>query len=168
MFNVGERVLDKNGKIYLIESEELKDFGVGPSSFLVLRPVYEYDFSENYRCYIPKDRSENLLYHLMDKDDAIQLIDSIPQLEILPESTPRERKALFQTYIATADRTSICRAIKTLMHYKEERKAIAKPFSDFDNRLLYSLINLLSDEMSISLSIPRNEVDQFISNRINK
>lgn len=166
MYNIGDKVIDKNGRIFSIESVENKDFGKGPEPYFVLSPSFDYDFNPGYHAYIPQSKADVLLRHILSKDEAIALIDSFPSLDTYSEVSPRERKIYFTKVIASGDRTDILRVIKTLNLYKEERMRDNKPFSDFDRRLLQSLKKLLDNEFSLALSIPVDEVNSFISNRI--
>jgi RNA polymerase-interacting CarD/CdnL/TRCF family regulator len=101
----------------------------------------------------------------MNKEEALELIDSFERLETYPDVSPRERKVYFTKVIASGDRFDLLRVIKTLSEYREERLRENKPFSDFDKRLLQNLTMLLNHEISLALSIPVSEVSYFIANR---
>lgn len=165
-YQVGDKALDKRGRIFQVESIQVKDFGMGELPYLVMKPFFPYDFSEDYRFYVPQDKSETILIPLLDETEANQLIDEIPSLEPFPESTPRERKMQFQNVLASGSRKDICRAIKTLVLYRNRRKLANKPFSDFDNRLLASLRVMLENEMSLALTIQPSQLNDYIHERI--
>ena len=165
MYRIGDNVLDKNGKVFTIDAVEDKDFGKGPEPYFVLTPYFPYDFNPGYHAYVPQAKSASLLRPIMDKEEALALIDSFSTLETYPDVSPRERKMYFTKVVASGDRKDVCRVIKTLQEYREERMKDNKPFSDFDKRLLSNLKTLLYDEISLSLSIPESEVSNFISER---
>ena len=165
MYRIGDKVLDKNGKVFTIDAVENKDLGHGPEPYFVLTPYFPYDFNKGYHAYIPEAKADTLLRPIMDKEEALALIDSFESLETYPDVSPRERKMYFTKVVASGDRKDVCRVIKTLMEYREERMKNNKPFSDFDKRLLNNLTTLLYDEMSLSLSIPTSEVSNFITKR---
>lgn len=165
MYTLGDKVLDKSGKIFVIESQVEKDFGGGNEPYFVLKPLFPYDFNPDYHSYIPVKKADTLLRRLLTKEEALQLIDSIDSLETYPDVSPRERKVYFTKVVSSGDRVDVMRVIKTLFEYREERLKKNKPFSDFDKRLLDSLTNLVNSEFSLALSIPVSEVSSFISNR---
>jgi CarD family transcriptional regulator len=165
MFKLGDKVIDKSGKIFEIENIEDKDFGAGPEPYFVLKPFFDYDFNPGYHAYIPVSRADVLLRPIMNKEEALELIDSFERLETYPDVSPRERKVYFTKVIASGDRFDLLRVIKTLSEYREERLRENKPFSDFDKRLLQNLTMLLNHEISLALSIPVSEVSYFIANR---
>ncbi len=103
----------------------------------------------------------------MNREEALELIDSLESLESFSNVNPRERKVYFQNVVSKGNRSEICRVIKTLTEYREERKKENKPFSDFDQRLLASLQALFDDEISLALNIPTKDVNSFIKNRVN-
>ncbi|MFA6624254.1 MAG: hypothetical protein WCS80_00620 [Bacilli bacterium] len=165
--NINDKVIDRNGRIFKIESLVNKDFGNGPTPYFVLCPMFSYDFNPGYRCFVPSDKADNILRPIMNREEALELIDSLESLESFSNVNPRERKVYFQNVVSKGNRSEICRVIKTLTEYREERKKENKPFSDFDQRLLASLQALFDDEISLALNIPTKDVNSFIKNRVN-
>lgn len=165
MYKIGDKVIDRNGKVFSIETVEDKDFGNGPEPYFVLSPYFQYDFNPGFRTYVPEAKSDTLLRPVMDRQEALSLIDSFDTLETYPDVSPRERKMYFTKVIASGDRTDICRVIKTLVEYREERLKDNKPFSDFDKHLLSNLTTLIGDEISLALEISPSEVNDFIAER---
>jgi len=165
MFQVGDKVLDRNGKVFLIESLQELDFGSGPQSYFITKPYFSYDFNPDYKAYVPVDRSESILRPILSKEEALALIDSFSEMEIYPEISPRERKNFFAKILVKGDRNEICRIVKSLVHYRKQRIAENKPFSDYDSKMLRELVRLFHFEFSVSLGIPYSDVEQFIYRR---
>ncbi|MDY3265541.1 MAG: hypothetical protein SOX21_03775 [Candidatus Enterosoma sp.] len=165
MFKIGDKVLDRNGRIFLIECSEMKDFGNGDAPYFVLKPCFRYDFNDGYRTYVPEDRSASLLRPVMEREEALEIIDSLPSLETFPEVNPRERKNFFAKVVSSGNRTDICKVIKTLLAYRQERLRRNKQFSDFDRRLLNSLILLFTNEISVALEMEPESVLPFVKER---
>lgn len=164
-YQIGDKAIDRNGRIFEVESIAEKDFGSGPQPFLVMKPCFQYEYSSDYRFYVPQDNASNILHAVMSPDECNRLIDGLAALELYPETTPRERKMQFQNIVASGNRKDICRVIKSLAAYKKKRLQIKKTFSDFDNRLLQSLKTMLKDEISLALSIPVDRVFPYIEDR---
>lgn len=162
MFGIGSQAIDKRGRIFKIVAQEDKDFGSGLLPYFVLTPCFAYDFTPGYQCYIPVDKAESLLRPLLTKEEAMALLSQVPSLTPLSTIGPHERKTQFQNIISSGNRLDILRVIRTLLAYREERRKLNKPFSDFDTRLLKNLTSLLCDEMSIVFDIPAEEVPSFV------
>ncbi len=165
MFQIGDKVLDKNGKIFVIDHVEDKDFGVGVQPYFIMKPCFPYDFNAGYVSFVPTDKADNLLRPIMNEEEAMRLIDSFKEMEVYPEVNPRERKNFYSKIVANGNRDEICRVIKSLIVYRQERLNSGKPFSDFDRRLLESLTLLLKNELSISLHMPIADVFPFVYQR---
>lgn len=165
MFQIGDKILDKNGHIFSIDHIENKNFGAGDVAYFVMKPCFPYDFNSGYVSYVPVDKSDVLLRPIMNKEEALSLIDSFKTLEVYPEVNPRERKMFFTKVISGGNREEICRIIKTLVLYRKERMKNNKPFSDYDRRLLDSLTQLLQSEISIVLNIPVSDVFPLVFRR---
>ncbi|MDY6064257.1 MAG: hypothetical protein SPI51_04585, partial [Candidatus Enterosoma sp.] len=126
---------------------------------------FRYDFNDGYRTYVPEDRSASLLRPVMEREEALEIIDSLPSLETFPEVNPRERKNFFTKVVSSGNRTDICKVIKTLLAYRQERLRRNKQFSDFDRRLLNSLILLFTNEISVALEMEPESVLLFVKER---
>lgn len=168
MFSLDEKVMDKSGKIFNIESIEEMDFGCGSEPYFVLKPSFDYGLNKGYLAYIPVSKSDNLLKKIVSREEALALIDAFISLEPYPEVSPRERKNFYAKVISSGNRTDILRVIKSLLKYKEDREKIHKPFSEFDKKLLQSLTSMIDNEFSLALSISPDEVSRFVSNRISR
>ena len=164
-YRIGDKAIDRNGYIFEVERVEEKDFGNGPSSFLVMKPYFPYDYSKDYRMYVPMESQDQILRSVMTREQALDLIDRMKDLSSFPETNPRERKLRFQSIINSGDRREIFRVIKSLIEYRNKRKKINKPFSDFDTRLLKNLETMVVNEMSVALQIPPSSVADFVKER---
>ncbi|HIU70338.1 MAG TPA: hypothetical protein IAC60_01970 [Candidatus Enterosoma merdigallinarum] len=165
MFSIGDRAIDKRGRIFKIEETMDKDFGDGPAPYFVMTPCFPYDFNQGYQCFIPVDKADSLLRPLLTRKEAEALLAEIKDIPVLRDIGPHERKARFQNIIASGDRHDILQVIVTLIDYREERKSLNKPFSDFDSRLLKTLTSLFKDEMSIVFDMPPEKVAPYIEEK---
>ncbi len=165
MFSIGDRAIDKSGKIFRIDCVVDKDFGQGPTPYFAMSPCFPYDFNPGYQCFIPVDRADVLLRPLMNREEADKLLLEIKNIPVLKDIGPHERKAKFQAIVATGNRRDILQVILTLLDYRTERRKLNKPFSDFDNRLLKTLTSFFQDEMSIVFGMTQDEVAHYIETK---
>lgn len=101
----------------------------------------------------------------MSREAADNLLLEIKSIPIIKDIGPHERKAKFQAIVSTGNRKDILQVILTLLAYRNERRKLNKPFSDFDNRLLKNLTTLFQDEMSIVFDMTPEEVAQYIETK---
>ena len=165
MFSIGDKAIDKSGKIFRIDCVVDKDFGQGPTPYFAMSPCFPYDFNPGYQCFIPVDRADVLLRPLMSREAADNLLLEIKSIPIIKDIGPHERKAKFQAIVSTGNRKDILQVILTLLAYRNERRKLNKPFLDFDNRLLKNLTTLFQDEMSIVFDMTPEEVAQYIETK---
>lgn len=168
MYSIGDRAIDKRGRIFTIAKTTEKDFGKGPEPYFILEPCFPYDFNPGYQCFIPVARSEDLLKPLLTPREALDLLSQVKDISLIEGISPHERKITFQNIVSSGDRKEILRVILTLIAYRAERRRLNKPFSDFDNRLLKSLSSLFRDEMSIVFDMDPQDVVSFVEDKAGK
>ena len=166
MYTVGDKVLDSQGYIFVVESIEEKDFGNGPENYLVLAPCFAYDFNAGFKKFVPESKADTALNCILTEDQAIALIDGLKNIKPFDEITPHERKNFFQSILVHSDRETVCRIIKTLVISKQTRLALHKSVSDYDQRLLKNLLNRLELELSISLNQPKEQVASVVEQNL--
>lgn len=165
-YGIGDKALNKAGRIFIVEAIQDKDFGSGPAPYLIMKPCFKYDFTEDFRLFVPMSNAQNILIPLMTRHQANALIDEIPNLEPYPEASPRERKMQCQNVISTGDRRMALRIIKSLVIYRQKRQEAKKAFSDFDSRLLDSMVTMLDDEIAVVFDISATDARSYLENKI--
>ena len=160
MFTIGQKVVDQNGKVFVVESVLDKDFGSGRGRYLSLRPCFESDSC--YRSYVPSENANELIRNIRTKEEAENLRKSYPEMETICFGTPRERKMYFERVLHSKSPVELLRAGKSLLLYREERKSKKKSFSDFDRVLLDHILNLLSDERAAALDWNQNQARNYL------
>jgi len=77
-----------------------------------------------------------------------------------------ERSALYRTVTNGGDRSMLIRLICCLFRKKHERQEIGKRLSAMDETALQECMRLIDEEFSMVLNIPRNEVVNYILERL--
>lgn len=162
MFHVGDRVIDSSNRIFEIESITSKNFGFGEEIYYVLRPCHQYDFNNDYRSYVPSKNADAVLRPLLNKEQAIALIDHFGDLETYDNINTRERKTRFTRIATGGNRREMLKAVKTLICYRDKRIKENKPFSDYDQKLLNSMSNLIFLEFSMVLNVSISKLYEII------
>ena len=77
-----------------------------------------------------------------------------------------ERSALYRRVTAEGDRRLLIRVICCLFRKKHERQEMGKRLSMMDESALQECMRLIDEEFSLVLDIPRDEVVNYILERI--
>lgn len=166
MFKVLDKVIDKKGRAFYINEVVSKDFGNGPKDYFILLPCFKEDYNENYLSFIPVSNASNLIRPIMNKKEALNLIDSLNDIEGYGEIPPKNRKSYFEDVLSKGKEYETCRVIKSLFDYREEKAKIRKTLSEYENKLLNYLNKIMKEELSLSLGIEIDEVCEFVENKL--
>lgn len=164
MIKIGEIVVTKNAGVCKIITEEEMNFGAGPKKYYILRPVFAKD--QTSKVYIPSDQ-ENLFRPLMNKEEILKVIDTMPKMEKIWYTDQKERKSKFEEIYRRGNIYEICQLVKSLYMHNEELKLAKHTLSMLDRDYLNKLKEGVYQEFALALNIPYDEVDNFIEKRIN-
>ena len=132
--------------------------------YYILEPVFE----KSSTIYTPVDNEKVLMRRIMDEKDAKELIEQIPDIETVWIKEEKSREQMYKEAIRTYDCQSLVQIIKTLYLRKMDRVSQGKKVLSSDEFYLKKAEELLYSEMSIALSIPKENVEEYISEEINK
>ena len=97
--NIGDIVVTKNFEVCKIIDKVIKDFGIGPKTYLILEPYFAKQTTQD-KIFIPEN-NKNLIRPIMEKEEALKVINNIPQLENVWYSDQKERKMKFEEMYKT-------------------------------------------------------------------
>ena len=106
---------------------------------------------------------------VMSREEAESLIDSLPEIEAEPAHERMNVRLLNEHYrelIRTCDRHDIAKIIKEVRAKRIASQTRGGKISQVDEKYMKRAEDLLYGEMSISLGIPRDEVCDYITRRI--
>lgn len=132
--------------------------------YYVLKPIY----SKGNTIYTPIDNTKVVIRKIISKEETEKLIDSIPSIKTLEVSNDKERTEKCQTALRSCDYKEWIRVIKTMYIRKQERIGSGKHFGQTDERLLHSAEDFLYGELAVPLEIPKEQVEDYITKRIEK
>lgn len=164
MFQKGEYVIYGNNGICLIQDITTLDIpGVDKNrKYYLLKPVY----ASGSTVYTPVDTDVSSFRHALSKEEADNLIKSIPDIPLI---TLPDEKALEKTYKEYMYSNS-CKAwvqlIKTIYLRKENRLMKGYKVTALDNRYFNLAESSLYGELSVALGKPREEVKSYIASCI--
>ena len=115
----------------------------------------------------PVDNEKSKMRLVMSRDEAISFIDTIPDVSPLVVEREKNRREVYRKALDGADAEVLVSIIKTVMKRREELALVKKRVSESDNDYEKKAKFCLYGELSVSLGIPMDEVDKFITDRLN-
>lgn len=136
----------------------------GNRLYYVLSPC----FQKGNRIFTPVDSEKVTIRAVMTREEAVALVDKIPEIEELWEKDDKLREKRYKEAIRSCDPKEWIRIIKTSYLRQEERRAQGKKATTVDERYFRSAEEHLYSELAVALEMPREEIKSYIKERMNK
>ncbi len=164
MYEVGDYIVyGRNGVCEVVEIGALDLSGIDENKvYYTLQPVY----SKSSTVYTPVDNDKIIMRRILSKNEAKGLIDEIPEIELLWIENDKQREYQYKQAMNKYDCREWVKIIKTLYVRKQERMAQKKPITNTDEKYLHAAEDYLYGELSIPLGIPKDEMEDFITARL--
>lgn len=114
----------------------------------------------------PVEGNKSVMRPILSREEAYGLIDKIQEVEELWITDDKQRELKYKEALKTCDCRQWIGIIKTLYFRKKDRMSHGKRLTEVDERYLKKAKENLYRELSIPLEIPAEEVEKFISERI--
>ena len=164
MFQIGDYVIYgrigvcRIDSVCTLQSEDSKQ----EKEYYLLKPV----FTKGSKIYTPKDSPKAKMRKIITKDESEQLINMIPAIEILEEENNKIRTEKCKDALRTYDNVEWVRVIKTLYRRKQQKLNEGRKFYQNDERMLNMAKDYLYGELSISLNLPKDQMEELILKRL--
>lgn len=132
--------------------------------YYVLEPVFE----KGSTVYTPVDNDKVIMRRIMNKQEAEELVGRITSIDTVWIQEEKSREQLYKEAIRTYDCHSLVQIIKTLHLRKQSRLQEGKKVLSSDEQYLRKAEELLYSEMSLALSIPKEEVETYIKEAVHR
>ena len=161
MFEVGDYIVYGNQGVCRVE-------GIGPMHmggiktdrlYYTLLPVY----ISGSTVYTPVDNTKVILRQIISKEEAMQLLEEIPQLEQIDVTDEKGREQIYKDALASCDCKELVRIIKTLYLRRQSRLEDGKKVTALDERYFRMAEDALYGELAIALGLARNGVEEYIT-----
>lgn len=126
--------------------------------YYVLRPD-----GKDTRIFAPVENNRLVLRRIMTREEAESLMQEIPEMEALQIPDDKHREEQYRQCIKSCQSREIVRMVKTICLRKRERLARGKKATATDEKYLKMAADSLYSELSMLLSIPKNEMESYIS-----
>lgn len=164
MFEIGEYVVCGAKGVCRVENITHIDIsGVDKERlYYVLAPIGD----ANGIVYVPTDSDKIVMRRTISKEEAEQLIQEMPQIELLWVPDDKQRETKYKEALRTCDYHAWVSIVKTLYLRKKERIAQGKKVTAVDERYMKAAENELYGELSLTLGIPREQMEDYIKERL--
>ena len=164
MFEIGEYVVYGIKGVCRIEDITHIDISGADKNrlYYVLSPLED----ANGKIYAPTDNQKITMRKVITKEEANQLIRELPEIELLWISDDKQREAKYKEVMRTCDYRSWVSIVKTLYLRKKERTAQGKKVTSLDERYMRAAENELYSELSLTLGIPRDQMEGYIKEKL--
>ena len=143
------------GKLQLTEAS-------GDKEYYTLSKVY----SRGGMLYVPADSEKIVMRPVISKEEAEELIEHMREIDLLQIDNEKRKEEIFKQAFRTCDSREWVKVIKTLYERKKDRLAKGKKVTASDERFLRTAEDNLFGELAISLDIEKNDVEQYIMDKI--
>lgn len=164
MFEVGEFVVyGSKGVCRIVDISHIDISGADKDRlYYVLSPIGD----KNAKIYAPTDNPKITMRKVISKEEADKLILELPEIELLWVPDDKQREAKYKEVMRTCDYRAWVSIVKTLYLRKKERMAQGKKITALDERYMKAAENELYGELSLTLGIPREEMEDYIKDKI--
>lgn len=170
----GEKMFKKNAKvIYSVHSIcsitdiVMRTFGEQTQKYYELRPLY----NARSTVFVPVDNPvvSARLFPVLSKAEVLAVIDRLPKEKCVWQENAALRKDYYTAALAADDRLEWLKLIHAIReHMREAELTHSKKLYATDERALRDAQRLIYDEFAYVLGIERNDVDRFITERVQK
>ena len=143
------------GKLQLTEAS-------GDKEYYTLSQVY----SRGGVLYVPADSEKVVMRPVISREEAEELIGHIKEIDMLQIDNEKRKEEIFKQAFKTCDSREWVKVIKTLYERKKIRLSKGKKVTASDERYLRTAEDNLYGELAISLNIDKNDVEQYIMDKI--
>ncbi len=118
------------------------------------------------RIITPVEGNKSIMRRILTSEEAYRLIDGIKEIERLRIADDKQREMKYKEAMMSCDCRMWIGIIKTLYLRKMDRMGHGKRLTEVDERYMKKAKDNLYGELSIPLGIPAEEVERFITERI--
>ena len=130
--------------------------------YYILEPVGD----RGGRIMTPVDSKKSFMRTILSEEDVYRLIDEMGEIGQLWVEDERQRKEVYKAALKSCDCREWVSIIKNLYLRKQDRTQRGKKLTEVDEHFFAKAKEYLYGEMSVSLGIPRENVEAFIISRI--
>lgn len=166
MFSVGEFVVYGTTGVCLIEEiGTLQMAGISKEQvYYTMMPLG----SKESKVYVPIDNNKTILRTVISKEEAKELVDNIPSIELLGIEDEKKREEIYKKAYRACDCVEWIKLIKTIYLRKVSRIEEGKKIVMLDEKYLHLAEEKLYTELGLALGMTIEEVLGYITQQVEK
>lgn len=166
MFQKGDYVICGNNGICCVQDVTTLDIsGVDKKrKYYLLKPV----FQSTSTVYVPLDAADKSIRKASSRQEADELIQSIPNIPLIPLADEKALERTYKEYMHEGSCVAWIKLIKTIYLRKEKRILKGCKVTAVDSRYFKLAEDFLYGELSVALNISRDEVRNYIAKSIDE
>ena len=154
MFKKGDFVVNTNNGICEINDIVTMNMSGIDKEYYLLIPVAE----QTAKVYVPIDLATQRIRLAMSKKDALELIESIKDIDEAYIENEKEREKTYKEALNSRDPKRLVGIIKTLYLRKQERVEAGKKNTAVDERYFKLAENHLHSELAFALQVDKETI----------
>ncbi|MGI6333916.1 MAG: CarD family transcriptional regulator [Saccharofermentanales bacterium] len=163
MYQIDDYVVYGSAGVCRIVDIRQESFGdAGDREYYVLDSVY----GNRMQTYIPVDNISVTMRPALKKEEVLDLIQSLPDIDSEWIQDDNQRRTLFAEILQSCDPAQIAYLIKMIYHRQKELQELGKRLTSADSEALKTAEKLLYDEFALVLDIQIEQVIPFIAEKI--
>lgn len=164
MFEIGDYVINANNGICKIEDKVHLDLPMSDKKklYYLIVPIRE----KSTKLYIPVDSDKQRIRRAMDEQQALRVIDEIPQIEAVWISNDKQREQKYKEAIFSCEPQQLIGILKCMHQRNQQRNAEGKKNTTIDDRYYKLAENNLYTELAFAMHKEKDEMRQMITERI--
>ena len=164
MFQVNDVIM--YGKHGVCKVTEVGTLSMGSADkdkkYYTLHLIYQNDAV----VYVPVDNDKIVMRTIISKEEAENLISDIPNMESIWIANERERENQYKAALKTCDCKELIKMIKTIYQRKLSRMQDGKKATTVDEKYFHMAEDKLYGELAFVLNIDKENVQGYITERI--
>lgn len=164
MYEIGQLVLYGSHGVCKVLNKEIRTIDRKKVEYLVLEPIDQQDS----RFLVPTSNAVAMakLSPILTKEEIENLLSDRELIADAWIEDENIRKQKYRELIVGSDRSSLISMIRALYIHKEKQQEAGRKFHLCDENFLRDAEKLLSAEFSVVLGISRQQVGQYIADRL--
>ena len=165
-YQIGDVVVFGAEGLCRIEDITEKKFGKEIIQYYVLKQLMRGN-SVNY-VPVNNEKSVSKMRPVLTEEEITQFIRQMPPQEVPWIENNRERQQAFKEIILYGDSRDLIRLVRNLHLRREEQVAKGKKLYAADERIFKDAENIVFEEISYALNIPRDRVLDYITETVSQ
>ena len=173
MVSLGDKVVYRH---HVCEVVAVRENYYGGKDYLELRALFE----KSLKLFVAEDETKPPAFRpVMTRDEALALIESVATTQAIDNESPsspgetpalheRHTKELYEERLKTFSPQDLLVILKSTHERTESRELEGRNATATDKKYLDMARSMLCDELSVSLDIPREKTEDYLTERVHE